>query len=110
MLLPYSDRRILKLLSGDRRLSFVGPQSIFFVPDTILRIQGSALSPVIINPGSVGQPRNDRPEAIYALHSGDELRFRWVTCDIVAAQEKIRAMPIDVGARDYLTDRLMRGE
>jgi len=110
VLLPYTERRMLKLLPWDRRLSFVGPQSIFFVPDTILRIQGLSQSPAIINPGSIGQPRDGRPEAAYALYDGDELRFRRVPYDIKAAQDRIRAMPIDVGARDYLADRLARGE
>ena len=110
ILLPYSERRILKLLPYDRRLSFVGPRSVFFVPDTMLRVQGLSLTPAVINPGSVGQPRDGRPEAAYALYDGDELRFRRVTYDIAAAQAKIRAIPIDEGARDYLADRLGRGE
>ncbi|MDG1479007.1 MAG: metallophosphoesterase family protein [Myxococcota bacterium] len=110
VLLPYAERRLLKLLPWDRRLSFVGPQAIFFVPDTTLRIEGLSESPVIINPGSVGQPRDGRPEAAYALYNGDELRFRRVPYNIDAAGEKIRALPIDDDARDYLADRLLRGE
>ncbi len=110
VLLPYAERRMLKLLPWDRRLSFVGPQSIFFIPDTVLRMQGLSDSPAIINPGSVGQPRDGRPEASYVLYDGDELRFRRVCYDIEAAQERILAMPIDEGAREYLAERIGRGE
>ena len=110
VLLPYAERRLLKLLPWDRRLSFIGPQAIFFVPDTTLRVEGLSESSAIINPGSVGQPRDGRPEAAYALYNGDDLRFRRVPYDIDAAGDKIRALPIDDDARDYLADRLLRGE
>lgn len=110
VLIPYSERRLLKLLPWDRRLSFVGPQTIFFVPDAVLRIEGLFGSSAVINSGSVGQPRDGRPEAAYVLYDGDELRFRRVAYDIEAAGKKIRAMPIDPDAREYLADRLTRGE
>lgn len=110
VLLPYTERRILKQLPWDRRLSFIGPQSIFFVPDTVLRIQGLADCPAVINPGSVGQPRDGRPEASYVLYDRDEVRFLRVKYDIDSAQKKIRALPIEPDARDYLADRLALGE
>lgn len=110
VLLPYTERRLLTQQPWDRRLSFIGPQSIFFVPDTALRLQGLADRAVIINPGSVGQPRDGRPEAAYALYDGDELFFRRVAYDIAAAQAKIRGLPIEHDAREYLANRLALGE
>jgi len=61
---------------------------------------------VVLNPGSVGQPRDDDPRAAYAtidLYS-EEYEFHRVSYDIKKVQYKIRerGLPIDTGKR--LTD------
>jgi putative phosphoesterase len=63
---------------------------------------------LVINPGSVGQPRDGDPRAAYALFSEEEglLRYRRVRYDVEAAQAKIRA----AGLPPSLADRLAEGK
>jgi diadenosine tetraphosphatase ApaH/serine/threonine PP2A family protein phosphatase len=61
----------------------------------------------LINPGSLGQPRDGDPRAAYALYdSGAEmLTYFRVPYDIETAQRKIR----DAGLPDILAERLLVG-
>ncbi len=61
----------------------------------------------LINPGSVGQPRDGDPRAAYALYNPDEhyVVYYRVTYDIAGAQEKIR----QAGLPPMLADRLAIG-
>jgi diadenosine tetraphosphatase ApaH/serine/threonine PP2A family protein phosphatase len=61
----------------------------------------------VINPGSVGQPRDGDPRAAYALLDTETLRvdFHRVGYDIAATQAKILAITLP----EYLADRLERG-
>ena len=63
----------------------------------------------ILNPGSVGQPRDGDPRASYAIveQSGDRLTFelRRLPYDIAATQRRMRA----VGLPTSLVDRLAAG-
>jgi predicted phosphodiesterase len=61
----------------------------------------------LINPGSVGQPRDRDPRAGYLIYAPDERRveFRRVPYDVPAAQAKIR----DAGLSALLADRLEIG-
>ncbi len=76
--------------------------SMFYLPDRERRIElvvpepntSYELSPrMIINPGSVGQPRDRDPRAAYALLDTDHLvvEFRRVDYDILAVQERMQA-------------------
>jgi putative phosphoesterase len=59
----------------------------------------------IINPGSVGQPRNGNPSAQYAIFENDTVIFRSIKYDIeAAAQDIYRA-----GLPEYLAQRLFKG-
>ncbi|MBO7708297.1 MAG: metallophosphoesterase family protein [Thermoguttaceae bacterium] len=62
---------------------------------------------VMVNVGSVGQPRDHDPRACYAiLHDGDLLEFRRVPYDIEKTFEKIIKIPeLD----DFLGERLKQG-
>ena len=62
----------------------------------------------IVNPGSVGQPRDLDPRASYAIHDVDEGRveFLRVEYDVEAVVRKIHAVPELV---DWLGDRLIEG-
>ena len=69
-----------------------------------------ALSPVartMLNPGSVGQPRDGDPRAAYALleTATNILQLRRVVYDISEAQRRIRA----AGLHPHLADRLSVG-
>jgi predicted phosphodiesterase len=61
----------------------------------------------LINPGSVGQPRDGDPQAAYAIYHPKErlVEFRRVAYDAAAAAEKIRA----AGLPDSLASRLLAG-
>lgn len=61
----------------------------------------------LINPGSVGQPRDGDPRAGYATYDSDtgELVYHRVVYDVAAAQQKI----YDAGLPPYLAERLGKG-
>ncbi len=60
----------------------------------------------IVNPGSVGQPRDGDVRSSYATLDGDVIRWHRVNYDIDAVVSRIKAHPrID----DRLGDRLTRG-
>jgi diadenosine tetraphosphatase ApaH/serine/threonine PP2A family protein phosphatase len=61
----------------------------------------------LINPGSVGQPRDGNPEAAYAIFDDDEfsIQFKSVPYDIDGAQRHILA----AGLPAFLAERLGRG-
>ncbi len=60
----------------------------------------------IINPGSVGQPRDLDPRASYAMIDDDSVRFFRLEYDIDAVVSKIRAIPELLA---WLGDRLYEG-
>jgi predicted phosphodiesterase len=61
----------------------------------------------LVNPGSVGQPRDADPRAGYAIYRPDKrvVEFRRASYDVAAAAEKIRA----AGLPDSLASRLFTG-
>jgi diadenosine tetraphosphatase ApaH/serine/threonine PP2A family protein phosphatase len=61
----------------------------------------------LVNPGSVGQPRDGDPRAAYALWSPEErtVEYRRAAYDVDRAAEKIRA----AGLPDFLAARLYEG-
>ncbi len=61
----------------------------------------------LINPGSVGQPRDRNPKASMAVFDTDEMKIRFhrVEYDIKSAQKKIR----QAGLASFLADRLEEG-
>jgi len=60
---------------------------------------------VIINPGSVGQPRNGISDAQYVVFEDGNIKFRRVPYDIEGAAADIRAAHLP----DYLWERLFLG-
>jgi diadenosine tetraphosphatase ApaH/serine/threonine PP2A family protein phosphatase len=61
----------------------------------------------LINPGSVGQPRDGNPEAAYAIFDdkAGSIQFKSVPYDVSGAQRRILA----AGLPPYLAERLARG-
>lgn len=61
----------------------------------------------LINPGSVGQPRDGDPRAAYAVYEPDQrlVTFRRACYDVAAAQKKI----LEAGLPDALAARLAAG-
>jgi diadenosine tetraphosphatase ApaH/serine/threonine PP2A family protein phosphatase len=60
----------------------------------------------IINPGSVGQPRDRDPRASYAILSDESVEFVRVPYDIPAVVAKVRAIP---DLNEFLGLRLLEG-
>jgi diadenosine tetraphosphatase ApaH/serine/threonine PP2A family protein phosphatase len=65
----------------------------------------SANGPYLVNPGSVGQPRDGDTFASYVLADGEHVSYRFVEYDIEKAQAKIRS----AGLPGMLADRLAVG-
>jgi predicted phosphodiesterase len=84
-----------------RRIFRIGPPA----NATLLDINGD--SAYMINPGSVGQPRDENPQAAYVLYDPADgyLFYYRAAYDIEAAQAKIR----EAGLPDLLADRLAVG-
>ena len=61
----------------------------------------------LINPGSVGQPRDGDPRAAYAVYDSDihAITYHRINYDVATAQRKIRA----AGLPPILADRLLVG-
>lgn len=60
----------------------------------------------IVNPGSVGQPRDLDPRASYAILEDSQVRFYRLEYDVEAVVRKIRATP---QLSDWLGERLLEG-
>lgn len=61
--------------------------------------------PYLVNPGSVGQPRDGDTFASYVLVEGTSVTYRFIEYDIEKAQSKIRS----AGLPGMLADRLAHG-
>jgi predicted phosphodiesterase len=74
-------------------------------PDITLSVEPDYF--YLINPGSVGQPRDRDPRAAYALYSAEEhaVEFRRAAYDVDRAAAKIRA----AGLPEFLAARLYEG-
>jgi predicted phosphodiesterase len=74
-------------------------------PFFVLEIEGRYR--YLVNPGSVGQPRDGDPQAAYAIYRPEErvVEFRRTPYDAAAAAGKIRA----AGLPDALASRLITG-
>jgi diadenosine tetraphosphatase ApaH/serine/threonine PP2A family protein phosphatase len=61
----------------------------------------------LINPGSVGQPRDGNPEAAYAIFDDEEfsIHFQSVPYDVKTAQRRI----LEAGLPEFLAERLAQG-
>lgn len=95
------------LIEYDRRQGRVG-RVLGMAPElTEVSLSEEPAVRYVINPGSVGQPRDGDPRASYAILEPEAHRvtFHRVAYDIRAAQEKIRR----AGLPEFLADRLAVG-
>ncbi|MEK7449186.1 MAG: metallophosphoesterase [Planctomycetota bacterium] len=79
--------------------------TLSFITDTTIKIAPG--SKIIINIGSVGQPRDENPQATYAVYDTEEnlVRLKRVDYDVNRAARKI----IQAGLPVILADRLKYG-
>ena len=75
--------------------------------DAEITVSTRGAAKILVNVGSVGQPRDEDPRAAYALYDTEtqELWIRRVSYDIRTTQEKIRR----AGLPEVLADRLALG-
>jgi diadenosine tetraphosphatase ApaH/serine/threonine PP2A family protein phosphatase len=81
----------------------------FFPPSELGEEPKYTFSPdekIVINVGSVGQPRDHDPRAAYAVVHPGHVAFHRVPYDVEATAERIRAIP---DLHDWLGDRLLDG-
>ena len=110
-LMSYGSRALCPMHPDwNRRLSFIGPRSVFYVPTADAMLGGIAGQRLVLNPGSVGQPRDGDPRASWALYDGDSILFRRVAYDVQATVEKLRRLPLSAPTRSYFADRLPLGK
>jgi predicted phosphodiesterase len=111
VLTTYEDRELFSVSRDwNRMFTFLGPRMIFYVPQGMTMIGGLHGRKAVINPGSVGQPRDRDPRASWALYDGDLIFFRRVPYDISATQTALRALPVSEDTRGFFADRLSKGE
>ena len=81
-------------------------RSVAFLP-TVRRLEIESKYFYLVNPGSVGQPRDDNPEAAFVIFDSDEqtVVYHRTPYDIEKAQAKIRG----AGLPGVLADRLAVG-
>ena len=90
ILTSYHSRSIFKTAQRwNNRLTFVGPKTIFFVPTNKTTIRNIRSKKMIINPGSVGQPRDGSRRASYAIYDGDSVTFYRLNYDWQKTQKKL---------------------
>jgi predicted phosphodiesterase len=110
VLTAYEHRELFPIQNDwNRKLTFIGPRSVFYVPKGSLKLEGLSGKKLVINPGSVGQPRDGDPRASWALYDGDSIEFRRVEYAHEKTAEKIRALPLSLETRRYFADRLAEG-
>lgn len=85
-----------RLLGGNVRQWHAGPE------DELTLAAGTRY---LLNPGSVGQPRDGDPRAAFAVLDGDTVRWHRVEYPIESAQKKI----LDAGLPPWLAQRLEIG-
>jgi diadenosine tetraphosphatase ApaH/serine/threonine PP2A family protein phosphatase len=108
-LLSHTDLRVCFFGHTHRRALWYrdirGKVALRQIPPTRLKL--SPEEHYLINPGSVGQPRDGNPEAAYAIFDDEDfsIHFKSVPYDIGGAQRRILA----AGLPPFLAERLARG-
>jgi predicted phosphodiesterase len=111
----YAARETFRLL--ETNVCFVGHSHIagIFIENKDNRIDYRADTPLnledgrkyVVNAGSVGQPRDGNPKAVYCIYDTEkkEIQIKRISYDIKAASRKI----IDAGLPPFLGERLFLG-
>lgn len=111
VLTSYKHREIFPIeFEWNRRFTFLGPRAIFYVPQGSRTLEGLYGRKLVINPGSVGQPRDGNPDASWALYDGDTIAFRRVPYPHQVTAAKLRALPVSDETRNYFAGRLALGD
>jgi predicted phosphodiesterase len=111
----YNQRKIERIFGFIQKLCFHGHTHVpgiftencrFYSPAEVSNQYTIGNQKLLINVGSVGQPRDNDPRSSYVLFEGNEIEFRRVEYDNRSTCEKIRSIPeLD----DFLGERLLEG-
>jgi len=64
----------------------------------------------VVNPGSVGQPRDGDPRASYAVIEDDEVKLKRIAYDVDRTVQDLRRLPLDPRIADRLVSILRTGK
>lgn len=110
VLTSYEHREVFPIeFEWNRRFTFLGPRSIFYVPQGSRTLEGLYGRKLVINPGSVGQPRDGNPDASWALYDGDTIAFRRVPYPHERTAAKLCGLPVSEETRRFFSARLADG-
>ena len=111
----YNQRKIERIFGFIQKYCFQGHTHVpgvftenfrFYLPGEISNTYTLGDQKLMINVGSVGQPRDGDPRSSYAILDGLDLEFRRVEYDPTETRRKIQEIPeLD----DFLGDRLFEG-
>lgn len=87
----------------------VGP-GVILVGHTHVPARRAIGSCVVVNPGSLGQPKTGKPEARYAIWEDGKIELKSCSYPFETTAAKIRALPIDTKLQDELSSILRTGE
>ncbi|WP_372370611.1 metallophosphoesterase [Candidatus Uabimicrobium sp. HlEnr_7] len=93
----------------NKELTFIGPNSIFYVPKGNTRIDNIEGKLVFINPGSVGQPKDGDNRACYAIYDENSIEFIRLEYDIEETKGKLEKLSVDKEITSHLSERLQKG-
>lgn len=112
----YNQRKIERIFGFIQKYCFQGHTHVpgvftenyrFYVPSEISNRYTMGDQKLMINVGSVGQPRDGDPRSSYVILDGQELEFRRVAYDAQQTRQKILAI---AELDDFLGDRLLEGK
>lgn len=110
ILTSYHNSIIFKNIhSWNTNATFIGPKTIFFVPNKKTHVRNIQNKKMIINPGSVGQPRDGSRRASYAIYDGQSVSFFRLNYDWKKTQKKLHATSMKKDVKKFLAERLSRG-
>jgi predicted phosphodiesterase len=110
-LMSYAERELCPMRPDwNRRLTFIGPRSLFYVPAGDCELAGIGGRKIVFNPGSVGQPRDGDWRASWALYDGDRIAFRRVEYDVQSTAAKLQRLPLSEETRGFFSGRLTSGK
>ena len=111
----YNQRKIERIFGFIQRYCFQGHTHVpgvftenfrFYSPSEISNRYTLGEQKLMINVGSVGQPRDSDPRSSYVILDGKDVEFRRVDYDATDTRMKILGIP---DLDDFLGDRLLEG-
>ena len=95
LLVGYDDRDLFDpCLPYNRAHTFLGPTTVFYVPEGPFIISGLSGRRMILNPGSVGQPRDGDRRAAYAVYDGSQLHVENVGSTLAVSGMTLSTAPL----------------